>query len=391
MECRKLYYEDCHIAQFRAKVLSCEKYEKDYRVELDQTAFYPEGGGQAADTGFIAEARVLDTREVGERILHLCDKPLNVGETVECRLDYEARFHRMQQHTGEHMVSGILNRRYGAHNTGFHMGADATTIDFDVAIPAADLPAVEAEVNRLVWQDLQVKCWYPSPEELPGVTYRSKRALPWPVRIVEIPGVDSCACCGVHVARTGQVGLVKLLSAVPFRGGTRIEMLCGAQALAYLNRILEQNTAVSRAFSAKPFATGEAARQMNETCAALKYRITGLENELFAGIAKEQAGRELALVLRAGLDAQGVRRLADLCADCCGLAAVFSPGEGRCAYALVSRSHDLGAFSRQMNRVLQGKGGGKGGFCQGNVTAGEEQIRVFFANGENLAILSQKS
>ena len=237
METRKLYYEDCHLSAFSAVVLSCEKAEKGYEVILDATAFYPEGGGQAADVGKLGTIRVLHTREAGDTVVHLCDGPLEVGQRVEGRIDYAHRFDLMQQHTGEHIVSGIINRRYGYHNTGFHMGSDVITIDFDGVIPAEDLPSLEAEANCAVWQNLSVHCWVPEPEELPNVFYRTKRALPWPVRIVRVPGFDSCACCGVHVAATGEIGIIKLFSVMGFRGGSRMEMACGRRAYEMLNPV----------------------------------------------------------------------------------------------------------------------------------------------------------
>ena len=222
MQTRKLYYEDSHLTQFTAQVLSCEGEKEHYAVVLDATAFYPEGGGQAGDTGMLGGVRVLDTRERGETVVHLCAAPLTLGQIVEGVIDWDARFARMQQHSGEHIVSGIINRRYGYHNTGFHMGADRITIDFDGVIPEEALRDIETEANGAVWANLPIKCWYPSPEELPNVTYRTKRALPWPVRIVEVPGFDRCACCGTHVKATGEIGIIKLLSVVGFRGGTRM-------------------------------------------------------------------------------------------------------------------------------------------------------------------------
>ena len=212
---RKLYYEDCHLSRFQAMVTGCEKSEKGYEILLDATAFYPEGGGQACDLGSLGGVSVLDVREREDVVVHLCDAPLEIGTEVEGVIDYDRRFDLMQQHTGEHIVSGIIHRRYGFHNVGFHMGSEMIEIDFDGMVPAGDLPAIEQEANSALWQNLEVRCWYPAEEELPHVVYRSKRALPWPVRIVQVPGFDSCACCGTHVAKTGEVGLVKLFSVVP--------------------------------------------------------------------------------------------------------------------------------------------------------------------------------
>ncbi len=380
MQTRKLYYEDSHLRTFSAMVVSCEKNEKDYEVILDATAFYPEGGGQAADTGTLNGIRVKDTRERGETVVHLCEEALEPGAVVEGVIDYAARFHRMQQHSGEHIVSGIINRRYGYHNVGFHMGSDIITIDFDGIIPVEDLASLEAEANSAVWQNIPVKCWYPSEEELPSVFYRTKRALPWPVRIVEIPGFDSCACCGTHVQATGEIGLIKLFSVMGFRGGTRMEMSCGASALKLLNNAYEQNRQVSQAFSAKIEETGAAARRMNEVEAQLKYRIVGLEKRIFGRIAAECAGKGDVVQFEENLDNVAVRDLADAMADTCGgTAAVFSGSdEGGYAFCLVTRSGDLRQLGKEMTKALNGRGGGKPNFQQGRVQATKAEINAFF-------------
>ena len=381
MKTRKLYYEDSHMRTFSAEVLSCEKTDKGYEVILNATAFYPEGGGQAADTGTLNGIRVTDTRERGETVVHFCEAALEAGTAAEGIVDYENRFHRMQQHSGEHIVSGIINRRYGYHNVGFHMGSDIITIDFDGVIPAEELASIEAEANGAVWQNLPVKCWYPSEEELPHVPYRTKRALPWPVRIVQVPGFDSCACCGTHVRATGEIGLIKLFSVMGFRGGTRMEMACGASALKLLNLAFEQNRQVSQAFSAKIEETGAAARRMNEVEAALKYRIVGLEKRIFSGISASYAGNGNVVHFEENLDNTAVRDLADAIADTCGgTAAVFSGSdEGGYAFCLVTRNGDLRQLGREMTKALDGRGGGKPNFQQGRVQAKKSEIEAFFA------------
>ena len=381
MKTRKLYYEDSHLQAFSAAVLSCEETAKGYEVILDATAFYPEGGGQAADTGTLNGIPVKDTREREESVVHLCGAPLEVGAAVEGIIDWEPRIHRMQQHSGEHIVSGIINRRYGYHNVGFHMGSDIITIDFDGVIPAEDLASIEAEANSAVWQNLPVKCWYPSQEELPQVPYRTKRQLPWPVRIVEVPGFDICACCGTHVQATGEIGLIKLFSVIGFRGGTRMEMSCGKSALKLLNEAYEQNRQVSQAFSAKIEETGAAARRMNEVEAALKYRIVGLEKRIFSGISAEYAGKGHVVHFEDNLDNNAVRDLADAIAETCGgTAAVFSGSEeAGYAFCLVTRNGDLRQLGKEMTKALNGRGGGKPVFQQGRVQAGKAEIEAFFA------------
>ena len=381
MQTRKLYYEDSHMTAFTATVLSCEQTPKGYEVVLDATAFYPEGGGQAADTGTLNGVAVLDTREREETVVHLCEAALEVGTAVEGRIHAEPRLRRMQQHSGEHIVSGIIHRRYGYHNVGFHMGSDIITIDFDGVIPPEDLPSLEAEANRAVWQNLPVKCWYPSREELPQVFYRTKRALPWPVRIVEIPGFDSCACCGTHVQATGEIGLIKLFTVMGFRGGTRMEMACGESALKLLNQAYEQNRQVSQAFSARIQETGAAARRMNEVEAQLKYQVAGLQKRIFETIAAGFAGKGDVVHFEEALDSTAVRELADAIADACGgTAAVFSGSDdGGYAFCLVTREGDLRQLGKDMTRALNGRGGGKPSFQQGRVQAAKTEIEAFFA------------
>ncbi|MBR4291720.1 MAG: alanyl-tRNA editing protein [Oscillospiraceae bacterium] len=377
---RKLYYEDCHLSRFYAAVEACEKCEKGYEIRLDATAFYPEGGGQACDLGTLDGAAVLDVQERDGQIVHLCAQALEVGTQVEGIIDYGRRFGLMQQHTGEHIVSGIIHRRYGYHNVGFHMGSEMIEIDFDGLVPAEDLPLIEAEANAALWQNLPVKCWYPSPEELPHVFYRTKRALPWPVRIVQIPGYDSCACCGVHVAHTGEVGLVKLFSVVGLRGGCRIEMSCGGRALNLLNRAFEQNRLVSQTFSAKWPETGEAARKINEALTAEKYRAAGLQKRIFENISKNYVNLGDVVHFESGLEAAGVRMLADAIAEICGgTAAVFSGSDGEgYGFAMVTREGDLRALGKKMTAALQGRGGGKPNFQQGRVAATRQEIERFF-------------
>ncbi len=376
METRKLYYEDCHLQNFTANVIACTETAKGFLIELDATAFYPEGGGQPCDLGTLADANVLDVREENETVLHLCDKPLPPGQPVTGSIDWQRRFDLMQQHTGEHIVSGILHEKFGCHNVGFHMGADVVTIDFDVLIPTEALAEIELLANQAIYQNLPVRCWYPSREELPNVTYRSKRDLPWPVRIVQIPDIDTCACCGVHTAFTGEVGMIKLLSCVKFHQGVRIEMVCGGRALSLLGKVYEQNRMVCKAFSAKLLETGAAAQRMNEALAAEKFRATALERQLLDTIAAGYTGQKDVVHFASGLAPASVRELAERICNCCeGTAAVFS-GDDKTGYTLciaskVGLAQELG---KALCQQLGGKGGGKAGFFQGSIPASKEQI-----------------
>ena len=380
MGTRKLYYEDCHIKTFTAIVTDCRRTEKGYEITLDATAFYPEGGGQACDLGTLGESRVLFVREAGEEVIHLCDRALSVGETVEGSIDWARRFDLMQQHTGEHIVSGIIHKYYGYHNTGFHVGEHVMEVDFSGPIPADMLAKIEQEANAAVWANLSVHCWYPSPEELPSVKYRTKRELPWPVRIVQVGDVDSCACCGVHVKYTGEVGVIKILSCVKFHGGIRLEMVCGQRAYDWYCKIFEENRQVSQAFSAKITETGEAARKMNAQLAAEKFRASGLEKQLMQRISAEYAEKN-APVLRfeTGLSGGSLRELALLIAQSCGhTAAVLSESDGGFEVCLASPGQNIKSLGAAMSRELDGRGGGKPGFFQGRLRCTGEKARAFF-------------
>ena len=380
METRKLYYEDCHLTSFTARVHSCQETDKGWQIVLDATAFYPEGGGQACDLGTLGGVRVKDVREKGEAVVHLCDGPLIVGAEVQGVIDYERRFDLMQQHTGEHIVSGIIHEWFGYHNVGFHMGAELVTIDFDGPIAPEDLPRIEAAANRAVWQNLPMHIWYPSKEELPTVGYRSKRALPWPVRVVEVPGFDKCACCGVHVAQTGEIGIIKLFTCVKFHEGVRIEMACGGRALNYLTAAYEQNRQVSQAFSAKIMETGEAARRMNEQLAAEKFRAAGLQKQVFDAIADRYRQAGQVLHFEDNLTPAQVRELCDAIGGICGgMAAVFSGSdEAGYSYCLMERGGDLRQLNKAMTAALNGRGGGKPEYQQGSVKAARTAVKDFF-------------
>ena len=379
MECEKLYYVNPTQTTFTATVTGCTETAKGYAVTLSATAFYPEGGGQPCDLGTLGSARVLDVREKDDAIVHLCDAPLTVGSLVEGTIDWDRRLDLMQQHTGEHILSGLIHKRFGYHNIGFHLGVTNIQIDFDGPIPAEALSELEWEANRVIWEDRPVCCSFPAESELATIPYRSKKALAWPVRIVEIPGADICACCGTHLPSAGMVGSIKVLSCIKFHEGVRLEIVCGGRALRYITAVYEQNRQVSQTFSAKLLETGEAARRASEALSAEKYRAAGLQTRLFDYITKDYVNQKDVLHFEPGLDGAGVRTLAEkLCAVCSGFCAVFSEKEGGYSYCLATRDGDLRQLCKDMNAALGGRGGGKPQFQQGTVSATEEQIRAFF-------------
>ena len=379
MATRKLYYEDCHLKTFTAKVISCAETLKGYAVTLDATAFYPEGGGQACDLGTLGGVRVLDVRESGEEVVHLCENKLEVGAVVEGFIDWNRRFDQMQQHTGEHILSGLINAAFGYHNVGFHVGKEFMEVDFSGPMTWEQAMELEAKANAAIWANLPIKSWYPSEEELPNVAYRTKKALPWPVRIVEVPGFDRCACCGVHVAHTGEVGLIKILSVAKFHDGVRLGMLCGKRAYDYLSKIFEENRKVSQAFSAKMPETGMAAVRMNEALSAEKFRSSALEKRLFAFLAEQYRGKGDVAHLEEGLSPAGVRDLADaIAAVCGGRAVVLSGSDGNFSVCILHPGGDVKDFADAMKQALNGRGGGKPGTFQGTLNTTKAQIKEFF-------------
>lgn len=377
----KLYDLNSHLRQFSAVVQSCTPRQDGFDVILNRTAFYPEGGGQPGDRGCLGGVTVTDTHEKDGEILHRCTQALEPGTEVTGEIDWNHRFDLMQQHSGEHIVSGIIHQRYGYDNVGFHMGKDVVTIDFNGIIQPEELPELERAANEAVWANTEVVVRYPSADELAELPYRSKKALSGQVRIVEYPGIDLCACCGTHVSRTGEIGIVKLLSCQHFREGVRMEMLCGRMALERLSAAMEQNRRISGLLSAKPLETAEAVERMKQELADWKYQTAQLENRRFEAMAKELAAAGNVLLFEEGLKPDGLRRLADAVLQTCGgRCAVFTPTEEGYFYAMGQQDGDLRGLTKELNAALNGRGGGKPGFVQGSVRASEEEIRSFFAN-----------
>lgn len=381
LETRRLYYEDVYRKEFTATVLDCRERKSGYAVILDESAFYPEGGGQPSDKGILGEVKVTEVHEKDGELLHYTDEPLEIGVKVDGKIDWDHRFDLMQQHSGEHMVSGIIHARYGYDNVGFHMGSDVITVDLNGMLDEAQLAEIEREVNQKVWEDTAVEISYPTAEELKCLDYRSKKELTGQVRIVTFPGTDICACCGTHVTHTGEIGMVKLLSVEKFRDGIRMEMICGKRVLDYLNRINEQNHQISVKLSAKMDKTAEAVERLFDENYRMKGLVTRMQEEMFQAEAKKWEGAGNVLIFKEGLESDAVRKLTDAVMNTCqGRCAVFSKNEdGSHKYAIGEIGGDLRQYTKEMNAALNGRGGGKPFFVQGSVQAGEKEIREFFA------------
>lgn len=379
MATERVYYTDPYLTEADAAVRSCTRTERGWELLLDRTVFYPTGGGQPCDLGTIEDARVLEVCERDGEVAHLCDAPVQAGRTVRCVIDWARRFDLMQQHSGEHLVSGIIHARFGYENVGFHMGGEVITIDFSGELDPEELAQVERAANEAVWKNLPATVWYPAQEELKRLPYRSKKELTGAVRLVRFGDIDLCACCGTHVRATGEIGLIKLLSVVRFHSGSRIEMLCGGRALKYLNGILQQNREISGLLSAKPLETAQAVRRLCAEAEQRKFRLSQTENAMFALRAERLRGRGNVLLLEEPMQPDALRRLADAVAQSCGGCCAVFAGEGTAyKYAAGCKNGDLRDFVRRLNAALSGRGGGKPDFVQGSVSACSEEIEAFF-------------
>ena len=377
---KKLYYEDAYRTEFDAVVERCEAGKKGFQVVLDQTAFYPEGGGQPWDTGTLNGVKVTEVHEKNGQILHTCAQALQPGTVVHGTVDWDRRFDLMQQHSGEHILSGLICGRYGCDNVGFHLGSDLVEIDFNHPIPPEDVEVLERLANQRIWANEETEIFWPDAETLAALPYRSKKALTGAVRIVRFPGADICACCGTHVSRAGEIGLIKILSCIKFKEGVRLEIVSGGRALQYVSRVMEQNRLVSQQLSAKVLETAGAVKRLAEENEQLKYRLTGMENADFQKIAEDLRDRGDVLVFKKDLTADGVKRLAIQVQETCGgRCAIFSgTDEDGYKYVLAEPEGDVRELVQLMNQMLHGRGGGKPGFCQGTVQATQSEINGFF-------------
>ena len=375
-----LYYQDPYCQHFSAQVLTCAPADAHWLVTLDRTAFYPEGGGQPADHGTMNGIPVLDVQERDGVIFHTVEQPVERGTQVSCQLDWARRFDHMQQHAGEHILSGILCREYHCDNVGFHLGAETVTIDYNRELTWDQVLAAEQTANAVIWSDCPIETDFPTPDVLIPLDYRSKKELSGPVRIVTVPGADCCACCGTHPARSGEVGLVKVLSCQKFREGVRLEILCGERALRYLSATYDQARAIGQALSVKPVDAFAAVERMAEELTQAKQRMTELEDQVFSSLSAQYEGAGDVLLFQPPIRPDGVRKLADALAKRCGgRAAVFAGAGDQYTYAVIrADGGDITPFVKALNAALHGRGGGRNGFAQGRCQATEAEIRSFF-------------
>lgn len=375
----KLYYKDAYISSFSANVVEVAPMESGYDVVLDKTAFFPEEGGQGCDTGYIGDGRVTHVYESGGIVHHIVDIPVSVGK-INCKIDFRDRFEKMQCHTAEHILCGIIHRLFGFDNVGFHLGDDEVTFDVNGVLNRTQLDMVEDLANNAVFANVQIETNFPTADELTSLEYRAKLDITDGVRLVKIGDIDTCACCAPHVAFTGEIGVIKMLDFMKHRGGTRIWMVAGLRALADYRDRYTNVKRVSGMLSAPQSEIANTLegciKEAEQTRSALKMarlRIAELEAELIdtsdtsrVFLFKDFAIPEL--IAFSNLANKKVK----------GITVALSGVEGDYKYVISSQDTNLRELSKDINSALSGRGGGRPEMIQGSFSCTLDEIKSYF-------------
>lgn len=367
---KRLFDEDSYIKEFTAKVLQCKQYEDFYKIVLDQTAFFAEGGGQKSDTGYLDETRVFDVQEEDGIIYHFTHSPIEKSE-VKGVIDWQKRFIKMQNHSAEHIISGVVHTYYGYENTGFHLGDDVVTMDYSGPLTQEDIDKIEFLANKAVWENRKITCYYlKNPETL---FYRSKLDIKENLRIVEIDGVDRCACCAPHVNFTGEIGFIKIVSWQKYKGGVRIFMKAGEFAFTeindYFKALKKLSSLLSLPFTETPAGVEKLMQKLNDT----QYQLNGLKLELLKREINE-TDCNFIFVDSPDLLKDAVNLLAKKQSGVCG--AFF--GNENDGYRFNIITPDIEETRALLKEKLNASGGGRDNMLQGKTNAKKEEIVAFF-------------
>lgn len=378
----KLYDVDAYATQFEAVVISCEKKEKKnktwYDVVLNQTLFFPEEGGQTPDRGKLNGIEVEDVQIREEVIYHTLLFPLEEGALVKGEIQWQHRFFNMQQHSGEHIFSGLVHRDFGYDNVGFHLSDQIVTMDFNGMLTDEDVEKLEWEVNEVIVRNVPIKAEYPTSDVLKQLEYRSKIEIEGDVRIVTIEEVDVCACCAPHVSKTGEIGGFKIMSRQNYKGGVRISFLCGFRALMDFR---EKSAVISQLvtlLSEKPENIVSAVEKLKEANQSLKYEVMNSKRqqmqEKIAGISSEE---KHVLLFESELDATIMRDVVNqLTAEREGICGVFV-GDDSEGYRFVmgSSSLDTREVLAKFKEIGEVRGGGSPAMVQGTMFIHRAEIQ----------------
>ena len=380
----KLFDTDSYITEFECKVTDLYTEGDFLCLILDRTAFFPEGGGQTCDKGWLNSVNVENVQNIGGKIIHFVEnseenvKMFTVGSVLSGKIDFKKRFSDMQQHTGEHIFSGIVHSLYGYNNVGFHLGTEVVTLDFDGELKEDDVCKVENLVNKAVWDNLEIRVLFPSDEELSSIDYRSKIEIEGQTRLVEIPGVDMCACCAPHVKFTGEVGIIEVVNFERYKGGTRLSILCGERALADIRHKLNENRRISVLTKAKQSDTAVAVERLLEENERLKYEINGLNRRFLEGEAEKIEPTDKIIIFDSRLKDKLLSDFTlSLMEKASEFVACFCPDGDVIKYCIASKTNDLRPLCKELNTAFSGRGGGRPEIVQGSITAAEEEVKAF--------------
>ena len=378
----KLYDYDAYIKEFKADVISCTPCEGGHKVILNKTAFFPEEGGQYSDKGFLNSTAVFDVQIENGEIVHYCSDPLS-GE-ITGKIDWERRFRNMQNHTGEHIISGLIHSLFGGENVGFHLGEAEVTCDYDIELTDRQLKTVELEANKAIYKNLQVTAYYPDDEERKTVNYRSKKEIDEKLRIVTVNSVDCCACCAPHVKSTGEIGIIKILSSMRLRGGVRLFIACGLDAFSDYSMKHGEIKAISALLAAKPQECALGVERIAESLKVQIHKSNLLSSRLWESkIEKiEKTDRDI-IIFSDCDDTKTLRELVKKANKKSGsMCAAFSGNdiEGY-SYIIFSETRDVGVLAKDINQKLSGRGGGRNPIIQGSVKATVKAIKDYFSDG----------
>ncbi len=379
----RLFDNDAKAKEFRSLVLSCDKMGDVYKVVLDGTLFFPEEGGQTSDRGMLGGAVVSYVYEEDGIIYHECNAPLKVGDVVDGIIEYDERFRKMQNHTGEHIISGIIHRLYGFENVGFHLGNDGMTMDFSGSLTREQLAQVERLANEAVISCLPVRAYYPTLEELSHINYRSKLELTENIRIVSIGDVDSCACCAPHVSNTGEIGIIKILDFMRYKGGVRVYAVCGFDALEDYGKRYDDVSKISAKISSPRDKVSHGVEKLLDDVSSLKIKVAQRDLELRRlKLDKIQQTDGNLCIFETVEDMNQMRNFANEAVKKCGrICGVFSGDDNSgYRYVIMSRGIALREMTRDINEKLKGKGGGSDEMITGNCLSCRADIEKIFAS-----------
>ena len=379
----RLFEQNPYIQTFEAVVTECEEKKGVFHICLDRSAFFPEGGGQPGDQGKLNEVEIFDTHEKDGKIWHYAKESLEVGQRVVGQLNWSLRLSNMQNHAGEHIVSGLIHKKYGYDNVGFHMGSEAITLDINGELTLEQVMEIEKEANRAIEANVPIDISIPDKETLEGMAYRSKKAIDGDVRIVEIPGYDQCACCGTHPFRTGEIRLIKILSVQNYKGGVRISMLAGNRALEDYDQKHQSVVAISRLLSAKTGEVAEAVERIQKEMGDLKFMMVQIKREWMQMKAAQMViDKPAVCVVENSLQGNDLREFANLLSARAERVLVLSGDEEQMRYVLFDQKNQARDLGKEIQQNFNGKGGGSPQMVQGTLSADWTVVKEWFENHE---------